>query len=258
MEYHKKLFCGENKENKEIFQSLSEDSFKTCSSIQFKQAWIQRLPKESILWTFYGEKWLRKSKFISYRAKQSMQRQIGLRILGYKEENKKTDKKKNPSNIHQQLRSGLPIVVYYGAAKFPTNVKGNNATPVCSIAKRLSHFPNVTLVLADEFNTSQRCYLCRSKMKRKRLFSWKKKGPKTWMLKIRQKRCRMVRGWNYERVHRRCFKVLTCAQQGCINTIGIHRDVNACYNIYNNTKNLMQGKLKHKVFRRSKNLYAQA
>ena len=155
-------------------------------------------------------------------------------------------------NINQDLKTGKPIVVAYGAGKFKTNVKGNDATPVTAIPKKLSHFPNVTVVLVNEFNTSQACSSCYSKMKRKKMWSYQKIYPKCLTLKRKQKKLRYIMSYQYKRVHKACFKVLACSKQECINAFGIHRDVNACYNIYQNTKNLLQGGDKHPIFKRKR------
>ena len=147
-----KSFIKQKKENAEAIVGSTEDCFKTTFAKDFKSTWEHRLHYENKLWEFYGLKMHRKRKFLSYQAKQRTERQICLRILNVN------------SDVNRKLKEGLPTVIAYGDAKFPTNVKGNNSTPVSSIAKKLSHFPNVTVILANEFRTSQRCFTCYSKL----------------------------------------------------------------------------------------------
>ena len=255
---HKELFCKESKEKEQALLSMSKDCFKTRNSEDFKLTWINRLQYEDTLWNFYGLKMFRKWKFKSYQKKQRTERQICLRILGLT-----SNTFKSVCDANKILRNQMPIVVAYGNGKFSTNIKGNNATPVVTIAKKLSHFPNVTVIMADEFRTSQRCCACYSILKKKKLYSWQK--TKQFQPKYKRKNGKLIYSYRpiYERVHRRCFKVLTCSTQGCINAKGIDRDVNACANILENTRRLMNGKEKEKIFTRSEDYenelkYAQA
>jgi hypothetical protein len=66
--------------------------------------------------------------------------------------------------------SKLGRLVAYGNGKFPTSNQGGGqghaiaSTPLACIPKALSHFPRTSVVLTDEYNTSQYCYSCTGKL----------------------------------------------------------------------------------------------
>jgi hypothetical protein len=235
--HHKKKFMESNAKHRTDFMQVSSVDFRTDSAADFKRSWIQRLEIEETLWAFYGRKEHARRKFDAYRAKQSTERRICLRILGLPDDSK----------IQRDLFyiPPLPTLVAYGDGNFKTNVKGNKTTPVKAIPKRLAQFPGVTVVMTGEFRTSICCHKCKRKMKKKLLWSWKRTRLKQW----RMKKNHMVFKRKHELVFEKCFKVLHCAEQ-CINAKGIHRDVNACYNIAEVCYDRIRGQPTHPVFSR--------
>ena len=233
---HKEKFMHSDPRKEKDMMQVGQYNFRTKSSAEFKSSWESQIPIEETLWEFYGRKIHRRWRFESFKAKQSTERKICLRILGLPEKRRGL-----------RMESVIPTIVAYGDGSFKTNVRGSRTTPVKSIPKRLSQFPNVTVVMTNEFRTSVTCHRCKTRMKKKMLWTWKR----TRLKCIRIKNGRLVKKANHTLVHEKCFKVLHCAQQ-CPNANGIHRDINACYNIAEVCHQRLWGKKMHARFSRKK------
>ena len=139
--YHVHKECEINPKFKKAFEISTKHSWKVPNSKEFLSRWKNHIPYENAMWAFYGKKMWSKWKFLTYQWKQKTLDSI-CRLI---------------TNTEKGVKSNEEILVGYGAARFKTSMKGQKPGPLSCITRHLATKPHVTIVMIDEFNTSQTC-----------------------------------------------------------------------------------------------------
>ena len=157
--YHFRKEYNENKEFKNAFDKTTNHCWKISNPDTYLITWKDHISYENAMWEFYGKRMWSKWNFLIYRFKRKTLDKI-CRVI-----------------TNTEGKTNEEILVGYGAAKFKTSMKNQKPGPLSAIVRRLSSKPNITIVMVDEYKTSQTCSdeTCQNKLKKYKSTRMKRK-----------------------------------------------------------------------------------